>query len=422
MIRAGVFASILVLGPLASMLALVPAVAADNSDSVGVADQTTGIWYLRSPNGPTTSFYFGNPGDFPIMGDWDCDDVDTPGLYRQSDGYVYLRNSNTQGDANIRFFFGNPGDIPLAGDFNADGCDTVSVYRPSQQRIFVINELGSNDGGLGAADFDFYFGNPGDKPFTADFDGNGQDTVGLHRESTGFVYFRNTLTTGIADNDFFYGDPGDQIVTGRWAQNPTPGPDTVGIFRPSSASKGTFYLRFQNSQGNADVNFQYGNSYMTAVAGNFGLGAGLPDPFDTPPFTTDTLGNSASRDSGGFLPRPSQGYTQLIVWLGTNRTPGSLILDFAVPFTDGPGDDFAIRTSSEWGELADTARFDFYLAGALVGSSTAQLKPAVIQAFDLPGVGIVADRIVITNTTPDPPGINSLADMAFVAAGVAYLP
>jgi hypothetical protein len=131
----------------------------------------------------------------------------------------------------------------------------------------VINNLGSNNGGLGAADFDFYFGNPGDKPFTGDFNDNGQDTVGLHRESTGFVYYRNTLTTGIADNAFFFGNPGDQIITGRWAQNPNPGPDTVGIFRPSD---GRFYLRFSNSQGNANVDFAYGNSDMAAVAGEFG--------------------------------------------------------------------------------------------------------------------------------------------------------
>lgn len=32
----------------------------------------------------------------------------------------------------------------------------------------MINELRANDGGLGAADFDFYFGNLGDKPFTGD--------------------------------------------------------------------------------------------------------------------------------------------------------------------------------------------------------------------------------------------------------------
>lgn len=245
-------------------------------DSVGVVDQTTGIWYLRRPDSLTTSFYFGVPGDYPLMGDWNCDGVDTPGLYRQSDGYVYLRNSNTQGNADIQFYFGNPGDVPLAGDFNADGCDTVSIYRPSEARFFIINKLGSNDGGLGSAETDFYFGDFGDKPFVGDFNNDGQDTVGLHRESTGYVYYRNTLTTGVADNEFFYGNPGDQVFAGRWAQNPTPGPETVGLFRPS---QGHFYLRFENSQGNANEDFPYGNQDMIAVNGYFG---NLPGD-DAPP-------------------------------------------------------------------------------------------------------------------------------------------
>ncbi len=243
-----------------------------------MVDQTTGIWYLRdASNGGTTSFYCGNPGDYPMVGDWNCDNIDTPGpvspvrRLRLPPQLATRRAMRTS-----RFFFGNPGDIPLAGDFNTNGCDTVSIYRPSEARIYVINELGSNDGGLGAADYDFYFGNPGDKAFTGDFNNNGQDTVGLHRESTGFVYYRNTLTTGIADNDFFYGDPADQIITGRWAQDPTKGPDTVGVFRPSS---GYMYLRFSNTQGIADVEFPNGNSDMSAVAGAFRvLPGGDPAP------------------------------------------------------------------------------------------------------------------------------------------------
>ncbi|MGI9586154.1 MAG: Ig-like domain-containing protein, partial [Acidimicrobiia bacterium] len=87
--------------------------------STGLVDPISGLWYLYDSSGALeTSFYFGNPGDYPFMGDWDGDGVETPGLYRQSDGYVYLRNSNTQGEADIRFFFGNPGDVPIAGDFN----------------------------------------------------------------------------------------------------------------------------------------------------------------------------------------------------------------------------------------------------------------------------------------------------------------
>ncbi len=246
-------------------------------DGFGVVDSSSGVWYLRDPaNGHTTSFFYGNPNDYPFMGDWNCDGISTPGLYRQSDGFVYLRNSNTQGIADIRFFFGNPGDIPIAGDFNNDGCDTVSIYRPSEARFYIINKLGSNDGGLGAADFSFLFGNPGDKPFVGDFNGNGQDTIGLHRETTGLVYFRNTLTTGIADHQFIFGNPGDRLVTGNWAQAGSAGPDTVGVFRPSS---GTMFLKFANTQGVADLSFKYGTSTMWPVAGDFGpLPGGSPPP------------------------------------------------------------------------------------------------------------------------------------------------
>ena len=168
-------------------------------NTVGLVDPSQGQWHLRNEAGAVTSFYFGNPGDVPIMGDWDGDGIDTPGMYRQSDGFVYLRNSNTQGVADIKFFFGNPGDLPIAGDFNNDGFDTVSIYRPPNQTFYIINALGKNNGGLGAAETSYVFGNPGDKPFVGDFDGDGVGTVGLHRETTGLVYFRNSHTQGNAD-------------------------------------------------------------------------------------------------------------------------------------------------------------------------------------------------------------------------------
>ena len=54
--------------------------------------------------------------------------------------------------------------VALAGDFNGDGCDTVSIYRPSEARFYIINELGTDNEGLGAADFSFLCGNPDNKP------------------------------------------------------------------------------------------------------------------------------------------------------------------------------------------------------------------------------------------------------------------
>jgi Tol biopolymer transport system component len=234
-----------------------------NPYPVGLVDPATGIWNLRYPDGHVESFFYGNPGDVAFLGDWDCDGMETPGLYRQSDGFVYLRNSNTVGIADVRFFFGNPGDNPLAGDFDGDGCDTVSIYRPSDARIYVINQLGSGNSGLGAAEFSYVFGDPGDKPFVGDFDGNGFDTVGLHRESTGMVYYRDSNTQGIADNTFIYGDPGDRLVAYDWNGDGTESP---GVFRPYN---NTLYLRFANSNGVADARFIWGESEWMPVAGSY---------------------------------------------------------------------------------------------------------------------------------------------------------
>jgi subtilisin len=232
-------------------------------EGVGTVDQTTGLWTLRRPDGSTFSFFFGNPGDVPFMGDWDCDGIDTPGLYRQSDGFVYLRNTNTQGIADIRFFFGNPGDLPLAGDFDGDGCDTVSIYRSSEARWYMVNQLGANDGALGPADFSYLFGDQGDVPFVGDWNNDGIDTPGLRRFSDGFVYIRNTNSQGIADQSWFYGDNGDHVFTGDYDGN---GAYSIGLFRPSN---NTIYLRNALSTGIADTQFQLGTPNSKPVAGKF---------------------------------------------------------------------------------------------------------------------------------------------------------
>jgi hypothetical protein len=226
-----------------------------------VVDASQGLWHLRDRSGVRT-FYFGNPGDVPFLGDWDCDGIDTPGLYRQSDGYVYLRNSNTQGTADVRFFFGNPGDVPLSGDFNGDGCDSVSIYRPGEATFYVINRLGSEDRGLGSADLAYAFGDIGDRPFAGDFDGDGVDTFGLHRRTTGVVALRNSHSQGVADLEVPFGDPSDRVFAGDWQGG---GSDSFGLFRPSEAR---FYLRFTNTPGSSDIDFLFGESSFIPITGH----------------------------------------------------------------------------------------------------------------------------------------------------------
>ena len=199
------------------------------------------------------SFYYGNPSDVPLMGDWNCNGTATPGMYRPSNGFVYLRNTNDTGVADIDFFYGIPGDIPIVGDWNDDGCDTLGIYRSGH--VFIKNTLGT-----GFADFDFWFGVAGDRPFTGDFDGENGTTVGLYRESTGFVYFRDTLDTGPADFDFFYGAPSDRIMAGDWNGN---GIDTVAVYRPATDK---VYFRMTNTFGVADYTLNVESGFVDALA------------------------------------------------------------------------------------------------------------------------------------------------------------
>jgi hypothetical protein len=275
---------------------IVPCPEGTACDSVVFVDPGSRFRLHRAVSRSATvdSFFFGDPGDVALMGDWDCDGVRTPAMYRRSNGFMYLRNSNTQGVADVEFFYGDPSDVPLAGDFDGDGCDTLAIYRADEGRVYVKNSLGT-----GVADYSFWFGNPGDVPFVGDFDGDGVDSVGLHRASTGFVYFRNANSTGVADSEFFYGDPGDVIVAGDWDGD---GDDTVAVYRPST---GNLYVKYANTPGAADYTLRVGAYLSVLVASPPHLsddppageppaeeppGDEEPPPEDPPPGDADPVG------------------------------------------------------------------------------------------------------------------------------------
>lgn len=241
-------------GPLPFVQYASPCPAGSQCDSIAFVDPGSEINLLDEIHvaASTNAFYYGTPADVPLMGDWDGDGTATPGMYRPSNGFVYLRNSNTQGFADEEFYFGVAGDIPIVGDWDNDGDDTLGIYRNGQ--VFIKNTLGT-----GVADFSYWYGVPGDRPFTGDFDGNGVDTVGLYRESSGYVYFRNTLDTGPADFEFFYGAPSDRILAGDWNGN---GVDTVAVYRPSDNK---VYFRMTNTFGIADFTLTVEPGFVAAM-------------------------------------------------------------------------------------------------------------------------------------------------------------
>ncbi|MBX3084951.1 MAG: S8 family serine peptidase [Anaerolineae bacterium] len=157
---------------------------------------------------------------------------DTIGIFRQSNATFYMRNSNTTGFADSSITFGASTDFPITGDWNGDGIDTVGVYRPTTGQFFLTDST-ANPAVLHYA---FVLGSPGDQPIVGDWDGNGTDGVGVFRPSNGLIYLKNNLTTGFADFTMVLGIPGDVGIAGDWNGD---GKDSPGVYRPSNQQ---FYL------------------------------------------------------------------------------------------------------------------------------------------------------------------------------------
>ena len=229
------------------------------AEAAGVFRPSNGALYLKNKN--ETGFAdvqinYGIGGDYPVVGDWDGDGTATIGIYRN--GSFYLRNTNTIGFADFVFPFGAPGDQPVAGDWDGDGVDTIGVYRNGTFYLRNSNDAGSphTSFGLGIA---------GDVGISGDWNGDGIDTTGVFRPSNGALYLKNLNVTGFADVQINYGIGGDKPVTGDWNND---GIDTIGVYR-----NGSFYLRNTNTIGFADLAFALGIPGDHPIAGNWD---GLP--------------------------------------------------------------------------------------------------------------------------------------------------
>ena len=228
-----------------------------SKDTTGVFRPSNGALYLKNTNATgfaDVQINYGLAGDYPVVGDWNGDGNATIGIYRN--GNFYLRNENTIGFADKVFAFGAPGDQPIAGDWDGNGTDTVGVYRSSTITFYLRNSNTAGD-----PEMSFALGNPGDVGIAGDWNGDGKDTTGVFRPSNGALYLKNKNETGFADVVINYGLPGDKPVTGDWDDD---GVDTIGIYR-----NGTFHLRNTNTIGFADIVFALGVAGDQPIAGNW---------------------------------------------------------------------------------------------------------------------------------------------------------
>jgi hypothetical protein len=122
-------------------------------------------------------FFYGTPGDHPIVGDWNGDGTHTIAVFR--DG-VWRRDTDGDGKwskADTRAKFGQPGDLPVVGDFNGDGVEELGVFRDGK---WLIDTNGN--GVIDGEDQVFELGGPGDSPVAGDWNGDGRAEPGVYRD------------------------------------------------------------------------------------------------------------------------------------------------------------------------------------------------------------------------------------------------
>jgi hypothetical protein len=114
----------------------------------------------------------------------------------------------------------------------------------------------------------FIFGAGGGIPIVGDWDNDGIDTVGVYVPTSGVFFLRNQNSAGNADIMPFQFGPANPPtmwlpVAGDWNND---GLDTIGLYHPAS---GSFFLKNANIPGGADITVSYGAINMKPVVGDW---------------------------------------------------------------------------------------------------------------------------------------------------------
>jgi uncharacterized protein (DUF1800 family) len=149
--------------------------------------------------------YFGDVGDVPLVGDLDGDGKDDIVVFRNGVWYVSTAAACAPGvtvcgapQTNV-YFFGAPGDVPMLADVNGDGQLDLLLYRNGVWYASTTR--------TGVASNVYFFGGvPGDVPIAFDYDGDGVADLGIFRNGAWYI---STHRDGIANALFFYGQGGD---------------------------------------------------------------------------------------------------------------------------------------------------------------------------------------------------------------------
>lgn len=137
---------------------------------------------------PFASFWWGEPGDIPVPGDYDGDGRFDYAIFRPSTGQWFIRNTNgavVWDDGTGPQVWGGPGDIPVPGDYNGDGRHDLALYTPGTVPALLEQGFGSAYGRFKimckvlstVESFEIEWGQHGDEPVGGDFNQDGRSDL-----------------------------------------------------------------------------------------------------------------------------------------------------------------------------------------------------------------------------------------------------
>jgi hypothetical protein len=202
------------------------------------------------------------------------------GVYSQTGNYwlAYDNSVSVKFPSDLSVLYGNGALQPIVGDWDGDGNEGIGLFSPTSGTFWLQDDTFPSPQSADLSISNFTITDAGDTTnqiaFAGDFNGDDIDDVGLYDPATGTWRIRHSLDTGTADRTFVYGDPGLLPVVGNWDNT---GGDGVGVY----TSSGNFWLKNLPQAGAHNFLVPFGDGTLTPVVGEWVAGTvsvGLYNP------------------------------------------------------------------------------------------------------------------------------------------------